>query len=274
MVKLARSGLNFLEVFFVFDQLLAIVNLGEKLPEAVGWEYTGPYRISLPEEVLDAIADKVVEIESVYSVSAISVYNYSTITKAEIRVLYSGSFELRPKVHYRRRSAPVKWKHDTENHEFVFYDIPPNEEIEVELFNVYKGFSVNQVLVDGKLITEFMNKRAIAKAFPEFQLPKAALIFCVCLCVLVLVMTAYTSYGLYKQRQDNELLSAATGGDIGCSLYVYDNPPSANGKEILTRKIKKLEPWMKQLLIAKNKVATEADLYDLDRLILCTPGSM
>ncbi|MNE75920.1 hypothetical protein D3C80_1721210 [compost metagenome] len=98
------------------------------------------------------------------------------------------------------------------------------------------------------------------------------MIGCAFLCAAALATTVYTSYVLYKQRQDNDLLSTAIDGEAGCALFVYDNPPGEGGRAALARKIKRLEPWMKQTLIIKNKVSREADLYDLDRVILCNPG--
>ncbi|MNM77807.1 hypothetical protein [Pseudomonas jessenii] len=257
----------------MFDQLLAMVNLGERLPEAVGWKFIGPYGLSLPEEVLEAISDEQAKIDSTFTGSALVVYNYSGVSKAEIRVLYSGSFKFRPKVSYGRRNVPVKWEHDSENNEFVFYDTLPNESIEIELFNVYQDFSVDQVLVDGKLITKFMNKRALAKAYPD-MFSRVLLISLPIFFVTAIAMTAYTGYAAYKQNQDNKLLSGAFAGFSGCALSVYNNPPGEKSREELARKIKKLEPWMKQVLLARNKVSSETDLYDLDRVIICTPDAV
>lgn len=261
------------EGLVVFDQLLAMVNLGERLPEAVGWQFIGPYRFSLPEEVWEAINDEHAEIDGTFTGSALVVYNYSGVSKAEIRVLYSGSFKFRPKVSYGRRNVPVKWEHDSENNEIIFYDTPPNESIEIELFNVYQDFSVDQVLVDGKMITKFMNRRALAKAYPDL-LSRLLLISLPILFSVVIAMTAYTSYTAYKQNQDNKLVTGAFAGFTGCALSVYDNPPGEKSREELARKIKKLEPWMKQVLLAKNKVSSETDLYDLDRVIICTPSAV
>ncbi|RMP62846.1 hypothetical protein ALQ18_02298 [Pseudomonas marginalis pv. marginalis] len=257
----------------MLDQLLAMVNLGEKLPEAVGWKFIGPYRLSLPEEVLEAISDEHAKIDSILTGSALVMYNYSGVSKAEIRVLYSGGFGFKPKISYGRRNIPVKWEHDSDNNEFVFYNTPPNESIEIELFNVFQDFSVDQVLVDGRLITKFMNKRALAKAYPDPFL-RVMLISMPILFSLVIAMTSYTSYTAYKQRQDNELLSGAVAGFSGCALSVYDNPPGEKSRLELARKIKKLEPWMKKALLARNKVSSEADLYDLDRVIICTPDKV
>ncbi|MHC3823069.1 MULTISPECIES: hypothetical protein [unclassified Pseudomonas] len=255
----------------MIDQLLAMVNLGEKLPEAVGWKFIGPYGFSLPEEILEAISDEQAKFDSTITGSALVVYNYSGVSKAEFRVLYSGSFKFRPKVSYGRRSVPVKWEHDSENNEFVFYDTPPNESIEIELFNVDENFSVDQVLVDGKLITKFMSKRAMAQAYPDLS-SKILLISLPVVCTLAIALSAYASYTAYKQRQDNNFVNEALAGYSGCALSVYENPPGKKSREELTRKIKRLEPWMKQVLLEKNKVSTEADLYDLDRVIICTPA--
>lgn len=41
-------------------------------------------------------------------------------------------------------------------------------------------------------------------------------------------------------------------------------------REALARKLKSLEVWMPQLLRI-NGVSTEADLYDLARVLLCKP---
>ncbi|MEE4575043.1 hypothetical protein V2L07_19895 [Pseudomonas alliivorans] len=253
----------------MFDQLLAMVNLGEKLPEAVGWELFGPCRLSFPEEILEALKD---EVESPYSVAALFVYNYSGVSKSEIRVLYSGSFDFRPKISYGRRDVPVKWKHDIDKSEFIFYETPPNEKIEIELFNIYRSFSVDQVLVDGKLVTKFMSKRAMARVYPTPKWIRASLIGAPILCAAILAMTAYTGYAVYKQRLDNELLYGVPSGYSGCAPYMFDNPPGESAKEALTRKIKKLRPWM-QFLLAKNKVSSESELYDLDRIVLCTPDA-
>jgi len=253
----------------VFDQLLAMVNLGEKLPEAIGWKFVGPYRLSFPEEILEALKS---EADSTYTAAALLVYNYSGVSKSEIRVLYSGSFEFRPKISYGRRDVPVKWKHDIDNSEFVFYEVLPNEKIEIELFNLYQGFSVDQVLVDGKLVTKFMNKRAMARVYPTPKWIRASLIGAPILCAAVLAMSAYTGYAVYKQRLDNEFLSGVPSGYSGCSPYMLDNPPGESAKEALTRKIKKLGPWM-PFLLAKNKVSSVSELYDLDRIVLCTPDA-
>lgn len=255
----------------MFDQLLAMVNLGEKLPEAVGWRFVGPCGLSLPEEVLEALDEAQVEMDSSYTGSALVVYNYSGVSKSEIRVLYSGGFEFRPKVSYGRRNVPVKWEHDSKNNEFIFYDTPPNEKIEIELFNVYRGFSVDQVLVDGRLITEFMNKRALVRAYPELHFSKAMIIGFFVLCAAVTLVFGYAGYAIYKRNQDNELLSEIPVGFSRCTLSVYDNPPGEISREALARKIKKMEPWMKQILLAKNNVASEVELYDLDRVVLCIP---
>lgn len=253
----------------MFDQLLAMVNLGEKLPEAIGWEFFGPHRLSFPEEILEALKG---EIESPYSAAVLSIYNYSGVSKSEIRVLYSGSFEFRPKISYGRRGVPVKWKHDIDNSEFVFYETPPNEKIEIELFNIYRGFSVDQVLVDGKLVTKFMSKRAMARVYPTPKWVRASLIGGPILCAAVLAMTAYICYAVYNQRLENELLSGAPPGYSGCAPYILDNPPGESAKEVLKRKIIKLGPWM-QFLLAKNKVSSESELYYLDRVVLCTPDA-
>lgn len=253
----------------MFDQLLAMVNLGEKLPEAVGWEFVGPYRLSFPEEIVEALKG---EVDSTYTAAALLVYNYSGVSKSEIRVLYSGSFEFRPKTSYGRRDVPVKWKHDIDNSEFVFYEVPPNENIEIELFDIDQGFSVNQVLVEGKLVTEFMSKRAMARVYPTPKWIRASLIGAPILCAAVLAMSAYTGYAVYKQRLDNEFLSGVPSGYSGCSPYMLDNPPGESAKEALTRKIKKLGPWM-HFLLAKNKVSSVSELYDLDRIVLCTPDA-
>jgi hypothetical protein len=256
----------------VIDQLLALVNLGEKLPAAVGWQYIGPYRLSLPEEVMHALDENQVKIGSSYSSSAIVIFNYSGVSKSSIRVLYSGGFKFKPKVSYGRRDAPVKWKHDTENKELVFYDTPPNEKIEIELFNLYEGFSVDQVLVDGNLITKFMNKRALARAYPNPLWLNALMACAIFLAVVALGVAASTSYSLYKSNKDSELLYGVPEGYSGCYPYIFENPPSANSREALSRKIKTLSPWM-HILLAKNKVFSESELYDLDRVILCTPDS-
>ncbi|MEE4698605.1 hypothetical protein V2K91_25510 [Pseudomonas alliivorans] len=253
----------------MFNQLLAVVNLGEKLPEAIGWEFVGPYRLSFPEEILEALES---DVDSTYIAGALLVYNYSGVSKSEIRVLYSGSFEFRPKVSYGRRDVPVKWKHDIDNSEFVFNEVPPNEKIEIELFNIYQDFSVDQVLVDGKLVTEFMSKRAIAKVYPAPKWLRASLIGAPILCAAILAMSAYTGYAVYKQRLDNEFLYGVPSGYLGCAPYMFDNPPGESTKEALTRKIKKLGPWM-QFLLAKNKVSSVSELYDLDRIVLCTPDA-
>ncbi|MBL0845115.1 hypothetical protein [Pseudomonas mediterranea] len=256
----------------MFDQLLALVNLGEKLPEAVGWQFIGPYTLSIPEEILEALDKEKIQTGSSYTSAALVIFNYSGASKSEIRVLYSGDFEFKPKITYGRRKAPVKWEHNTENNELIFHDIPPNEKVEIELFNVYQGFSIDQILVDGKLITEFMSKRALAKAYPSPLWLKALLVCASLIGAAAIAMAASTSYTVYKTSKDNELLYGVPSGYSGCTPYFFDNPPDDKTKEILTRKIKKLTPWM-HILLAKNRVSSESELYDLDRIILCTPDT-
>jgi hypothetical protein len=253
----------------VLDQLLAAVNLGEKLPDAVGWQFFGPYKLSLPEEVLEEVSEN---LGSIYTTAGLYIYNYSGSSKSEIRVLYSGSFKFKPLVSYGRRNVAVKWKHDEENNEFIFLNTPPNEQIEIELFNTFDNFSVDQVLVDGKLVTGFMNKRAIARAYPAPKWIKVSMIGLCIFAAAVVSTTGYTSYNIYKQREDSELLSGLPAGYSACIPYVFYNPPNDISKQTLRRKINKLQPWMSYLL-AKNKVSFQEELYDLDRVVLCTPTS-
>lgn len=55
-------------------------------------------------------------------------------------------------------------------------------------------------------------------------------------CAAVLLITGYTGYTVYKQNQDNELLSGIPAGFSRCTLSVYDNPPGESSREALARK--------------------------------------
>lgn len=116
-----------------------------------------------------------------------------------------------------------------------------------------------------------MNKRALVRAYPELHFSKAMIIGFFVLCAAVTLVFGYSGYAIYKRNQDNELLSEIPVGFSRCTLSVYDNPPGEISREALARKIKKMEPWMKQMLLAKNNVASEVELYDLDRVVLCIP---
>lgn len=255
----------------MFDQLLALVTLGEKLPDAVGWRLAGPYQLSIPEEMLERVSNSGAGAEGCYTIAAIAIYNYSGVAKSEVRVLYSGNFEFKPKVSYGRRDAPVRWEHDAENKELIFHDVPPDENIEIELFNL-RGFSVDKVLVDGKLVTELMNKRAFAKAYPVPIWFKASMAGFSLFSAVALVVIIYFIYIAQQRDKDYELMSEAPPGYSSCTPYMYENPPGTESKEILSRKLKKMGAWM-GFVLAKNKVETEDELYGLDRVFLCSPSN-
>ncbi|MFT0182919.1 hypothetical protein ACMSIO_21100 [Pseudomonas benzopyrenica] len=255
----------------MFDQLLALVNLGEKLPEAIGWSYDGPYKTSLPEEFLTEISDSITRDQRHLLCSYLTIYNYSGQSKSEVRILYSGEFRFKPIIFYQRRKALVKWDHNEDNKEITIFDVPPNESVNITLCWPYNDFRVDQVLVDDKLITELMKRRALARAYPELQtsiwaIAISALLLAAGFCVLI-----YLGYLVYGRYQDQKLLEQATDGVVGCTLSIYENPPNPAAKEMLNRKIKKLEPWMVSLVLKKNNVYSIEDLHDLDKIILCSP---
>lgn len=253
----------------MIDQLLALVNLGEKIPSAVGWRLIGPYGFSIPEEMLEGVSEGGGEKSSRFTVTALAIYNYSGGSRAKIRVLYSGGFEFRPVASYGRRDVGVKWEHDVENKEFIFFDVPPSDKIEVELFNVYKGFAIDQVLVDGVLVTQFMNKRAIAKAYPSPMWFRIIMPSLAILMVGILGWGAFVVSDVYKKNKDNEVLLGIPSGYSACSPYIFDNPPGTP-KDALSRKLKQQGFWM-GFILRKNKVERESELYDLDRVVLCSP---
>lgn len=249
------------------DQLLALAQLRQMLPAAIGWKFYGPLSISIPDEIIESAAN---ESYAAYSVSGLIIYNYSGATKAELRILYSGDFEFNPKVSYERRSAPVKWKHDIENSELVIYDAPPNENVNIELFNIKQNFSIDQVLVDGNLITEFMNKRALSRAYPSSGWMKAALFGAFAAFIILLSALAYSIYDIYNRQQDYDLLYGIPEGYLGCKPYIFENRPGMESRDILTRKISQIEKWLPEIL-ARNKATFVSELYDLDRVVLCEP---
>lgn len=249
------------------DQLLAMAQLRKMLPAAIGWKFYGPFSFSIPDEIIASTAS---ESDTTFSVSGVIIYNYSGASKAELRILYTGSFEFKPKIYYNRRSAPVKWKHDTENSEFIVYDVPPNEHVNIELFNVTKNFTIDQVLVDGQLITELMNKRALSRAYPASGWMKALLLGAFILCATTTSVVAYKLYDNYQKRQDYELLYGEPDGYSGCKVYIFDNQPGQSSRDALIRKINQIEERLPEIL-ARNKVTFISELYDLDRVVLCEP---
>lgn len=249
------------------DQLLAFAQLRQMLPAAIGWKFYGPLSVSIPDEIVESAANAS---HILHTVSGVVVYNYSGASKAELRILYSGDFEFRPKVSYDRRSAPVKWKHDRENSEFVIYDVPPNENVCIELFNIRQGFSIDQVLVDGNLITEFMNKRALSRAYPASGWINALLFGSFAMCVTALAALAYNLYDNHIKSQDYELLYGVPEGYSACRPYIFENQPGEKSRDLLTRKINQIEIWLPEIL-ARNKVTFTSELYDLDRIVLCEP---
>ncbi|WP_405122311.1 hypothetical protein ACI514_21150 [Pseudomonas sp. M20] len=247
----------------MIDQIAALNSLRKDLPDAIGWTTMGPYLYHAPAEMVSG--------ETRYTCTQIALYNESDSTLADVKLLYRGNFEFVPLITYSRHEAAVKWEHNAADKELVLKQVPPNEEVDISIYNP-RDFEVVQVLVNGRKITDFMTRRALAKAYPT---PLRWRIAFPVLGILVLGALSYTSwrtYSMVKSNMDYErdysLLSTVPNGFSGCHPYVFDNPPNDSSEKQLERLLKQQNQWM-DFILAMNKVSLPEELHLKDRVVLC-----
>jgi hypothetical protein len=243
----------------VIDQIVALNALRKELPDAIGWTTLGPYLFHAPAEMVDG--------ENHYVCTHIAIYNESNTTLTNVKVLYRGNFEFTPRVAYSRHEAAVKWQHNSEDKELILTDIPPNETVEISIYNPLE-FEVAQVLVHGKKITDFMTRRALAKAYPMPLRWRIALPLMITFALCLLSYVSWQTYNIVKSNSDYELLSTVPKGFPSCHPYVFDNPPDGSGEKKLERFLKQQSPWL-HFILAMNNVTDTDELRLKDRVVLC-----
>ncbi|AZD33662.1 hypothetical protein C4K22_0900 [Pseudomonas chlororaphis subsp. aurantiaca] len=202
-----------------------------------------------------------------YVCTHIAIYNESDTTLTDVRLLYCGNFTFTPRITYSRHEAAVKWQHNAEDKELLLRGIPPNETVDISIYNP-QDFEVVQVLVHGKKITDFMTRRALAKAFPTPLRWRIALTLMCVFGFSVLSYTSWQTYNMVKSNSDYELLSSIPKGFSGCQPYVYDNPPDGSGEKQLERLIKQESRWL-NFILAMNNAEDTNELHIKDRVVLC-----
>lgn len=249
----------------MFDQIKAIVDLRKDIPDAIGYDVSGPMRFPLPVELTETLPEDLFKRVSEISLLAVRVDNYSSQALRDVRVLFNGSWIFQPRVTFRRRDVRVQSEIRMDDKEIVIAELPPNESAYIEIFNPV-DFSVDQVLISGRAVTGTMQKLAEARRYPELARSMLAMYASVAVCAAALAAVAYVAW---KKTSENRIIESAHAGFVSCSPYLFENGPAQD--VILTRKFRQAGTLLEPYILAINKVHSLEELRIKDQVILCEP---
>ena len=204
----------------MFNQIKALVDLTKEVPDAVGYEIYGPWDFSLPAEIDTSLSQATSERLESLSQLFVEVANYTHKVQKDLRLQYRGNFGFKPQVSFRRREVPVKAELDYENKEIRIAEIPPNESVHVTVFNPSDGFSLEQVLIGDRAVTNAMRKLA-ARRSPAARKYRVILALVYSVLLVAVVAVCGLLFFTWRQVQDNQKIAAASAGFESCSPYVY-----------------------------------------------------
>lgn len=250
----------------MIDQALAAVQIFKELPDAVGYSTYGPIAFPLPEEIsITSPASAGVSNNEVLLLG-LNIYNQTSKVQENIRILFDGELELKPKLRLERRNIEPKFELFQDDKEIRIKSLPPNETLTISIFNPKDNFRIHQVLVGDKEVTQLMQKLAEIKKYPtlaRLQLLTLLLAFA------AVVGASVAGIAFWKRWQEDKIISEATRGLASCNPYVFENPPE-NAK-LIERKVSQLGVY-KHFVLFANKVESTEQLKQKDQVILCQPA--
>lgn len=251
----------------MISELKALLDIGKDAPDAVGYSVAEAISFPLPEEVAESLPDGVTKDLSKLILLHVSIYNYSSKSQRNIRVLYAGDWELSPSIAFDRREVSVKYSINEDEKEIVIDEIPPNESVYLNIFNPYRGFKIDQVLLGDKKITGFMQRLAEAKRFPGLIRLKAVTAIMFLALIACIAFVGYKVLGVRNEVSANNAEMAALLKNSGlCRLYSYRNDkPDDLDIVLLTKNIYPLEK-----VLGMNNVSTMDELRSKKTILLCS----
>ncbi|WP_133254604.1 hypothetical protein [Paraburkholderia unamae] len=236
-------------------------------PQAVGYDSLGPFNFPLPHEILkEEIAAQTQDLPEL-AISVLMLDNHENASHRDLRILYSGEFEYSAQLEFRRRDVKVRYKIDCQNKEILIDEIPPRETISVVFFNPDAGFSIDYVLIGDTEITTPMRKLAAAKRDPKLYWYGKIANYVM---VISVVAMLYTGYAVWKQNQDQRVISSISGNLEGCTpTVIYE---SDEHQSDLNRRFLKLNYPFDRLVLSLNKVSSLQELDAKKTVIFCEPS--
>lgn len=252
----------------MFDQILAATQLKKEIPYPVGYDVFGPISYpDIPVEIEKDISSSIVEKLDGLTHINLRIDNYSSKEQKNIRILFSGNYEYSPKFSFHRRAIDVEYEIHDKSKEIVLSRIPPNESVMVQFFNADQHFNIDQVLIGDSQITQFMQKLAEAKRYPQLFLAKF-----ITLGSMLITIGAFGIFGYFtwSNNQASKTINIAMDGFVSCRPYIFDNTPDK--EKLLERKFNQLGSWG-NFVLSLNKVSSLDSLKLKDQVILCEPNS-
>ncbi len=256
----------------MINQIKAFFDLKKEIPDAVGYSKYGPVKFLLPIEFKNELPHISSEKLDGLTTSGITIYNYSSKTQKNIRVLYSGNFPYMPRARFLRRDIDPKFENKINDKELLILEIPPNDTININIFNPDEKFKFEDVLIGENVVTTFMQALADRKKYPSSPWRK----YLYMLLFFVFVFSGYLGYEIYRLHilnEDANFISDARkateidDGKIKCLPYVFLN--NINNEKNLERKIEQINPWFKQFIIKINKIKSLDELKNKNKIIFC-----
>ncbi|MCQ3033671.1 hypothetical protein NLO88_23730 [Pseudomonas syringae] len=248
----------------MLEQILTVVQLRKEIPDAVGYDTSGPVIFPVPQEIVNQLPGSAVQLLKGLSVFVLYIDNYSTKVQRELKILYSGGFEYTPKISYRRRNVDVKYRLNPTDKQIDIVEIPPNESVVLEFFYPSSNFKVEQVLIGDNQVTKLMQKLAEAKRFPDITRIK---VLTNLFMIFALIAVASVGYLVWNSLSERRELEALLPKMSGCSTMLYDN----RREDPLRYKegFSSLSPYWKSFVLSLNDVQSEAELKLKSKIVLC-----
>lgn len=253
----------------MIDQIKAFFDILKDAPDAVGYNINGPISFPLPTDIAEALPDSISNKISELLIMRISVYNYSTKSQRDVRVLYSGDWEFSPKISFSRRDIPVRYTINSEDKEITISELPPNETVAIDLFNPLRSFKIDHVLLGDQQITKGMQSLANARRYPEILRVKLALGLAL---VSMVAVGSWAGYTIWKTQEEtvqhNSKVEKLIKDASLCKFYVVEN---SEIEKTLDHEFSKSSHLSIEGILMINNATSLEELKQRDSILLCEP---
>jgi hypothetical protein len=248
----------------MIEKVLGLVGIFKELPEAVGYSVCGPVAFSFPKEIRDILGQSTSkEIDTVKKVY-IHVDNFTNMDKFDVSILYRGKFHYTPGVYFERRDIQPVYENLLEEKSLLIKKLPAKESVYIEVFlDKEESFFIDDVMIQGKRITKWMNKIANMYRYPWHTLTMIGL-FCFSLAILAGVSWVANKTELSKNNY--RIVNEAMSSWGGCTPQIFKY--SIETENILSRKFQQQAKYHR-IIYQLNKVHSFKELKLKDTIILC-----
>jgi len=250
----------------------SLLDLKKEVPDFVGYEIVRTITVPLPDEMSDVIYEQVGHDHDarLMTITMLQVYNSSSKMQKNIRILYSGDYNFLPKMAFSKRNNNVAYTEIKESNEITIDEIPPENTLQMLLFNTTDDFEIEDVIVNGSKITTLMQWLAKAKMEPEYTslvIQNKLLYFTtILLGITALCTVTFLFMTLYER---NNTLDRLYDDLDSVKCKVYDLSKGMTDIDDLTADFDKLDIRSQYSNVILNKTTTFQEMKAKGLVILC-----